>query len=77
MNKIKNNRPDKRTRKLEQARIKNLLDSDYYLSGSISWTKGFSTFGGMSKKSSNFLKSQAYENVLINFAQKRINIENQ
>lgn len=77
MNKIKNNRPDKRTRKLEQARIKNLLDSDYYFSGSISWTKGFSTFGGMTKKSSNFLKSKAYENVLINFAQKRINIENQ
>jgi len=77
MNKTKNNRPDKRTRQLEQARIQNLLASEYYLSGSISWTKGFSTYGGMSKKSSNFSKSNAYENVLINFVQKRKNIENQ
>ncbi len=70
-------RPDKKTRLLEQARINNLLESDYYFSGSQSCFKGFSTFTGMSKKSSSILKANAIENKLINFVQKRINIKNQ
>lgn len=76
MNK-KQTRPDKRTRLLAQARINNLLESDYYFTSPQSCFKGFSTFTGMSKKSSNILKSNAIENKLINFVQKRINIENQ
>ena len=70
-------RPDKRTRLLAQSRINNLLESDYYFNSPQSCFKGFSTFTGMSKKSSNILKSNAIENRLINFVQKRINIQNQ
>lgn len=70
-------RPDKRTRLLEQARINNLLESDYYFTSPQSCFKGYSTFTGMSKKSSSILKANAIENKLINFVQKRINIENQ
>ena len=76
MNK-KQTRPDKRTRLQEQARIDNLLKSDYYFNNPQSCFKGFSTFTGMSKKSSSILKSNAIENKLINFVQKRINIQNQ
>tara|TARA_B100000963_G_C22267854_1_gene511411 strand:+ start:62 stop:292 length:231 start_codon:yes stop_codon:yes gene_type:complete len=70
-------RPDKRTRLLAQSRINNLLESDYYFNSPQSCFKGFSTFTGMSKKSSNILKANAIENKLINFVQKRINIQNQ
>ena len=70
-------RPDKRTRLLAQSRINNLLESDYYFNSPQSCFKGFSTFTGMSKKSSNILKANAIENKLINFVQKRINIQSQ
>ena len=70
-------RPDKRTRLLAQSRINNLLESDYYFNSPQSCFKGFSTFTGMSKKSSSILKSNAIENKLINFVQKRINIQSQ
>tara|TARA_B100001939_G_C16861892_1_gene582243 strand:- start:363 stop:596 length:234 start_codon:yes stop_codon:yes gene_type:complete len=77
MNKIKNNRPDKKSRELEKARIQNLLDSDYYFSGSQSWSKGHSTYSGMSKRSSFLNRNNAYSRKLDNFVQKRINIQNQ
>ena len=57
--------------------LNNLLESDYYFNSPQSCFKGFSTFTGMSKKSSSILKSHAIENKLINFVQKRINIQNQ
>ncbi len=56
---------DKRTR----MRLRELakIENPYNLSGLQSWTKGFSTFGGMSKRPSNLLKAQAYENRLVSF----------
>jgi len=61
----KQNKLDKRTRMRlrELAQVENV----YYNLGSNSTYKGFSTFSGMSKRSSNLLKSNAIENNLIRF----------
>jgi len=56
---------DKRTRMRlrELAKVENV----YYNLGSNSTYKGFSTFSGMSKRSSHLLKSNAIENQLAYF----------
>ena len=62
---IKKQKLDKRTRMRlrELAQVENV----YYNLGSNSAYKGFSTFSGMSKKSSHLLKANAIENNLIRF----------
>ena len=62
-------RKQKKLDKKTRLRLRELaqVENVYYNLGSNSTYKGFSTFSGMSKKSSHLLKANAIENNLIRF----------